>query len=266
MARSPKPRCINKKILESENDWLDDNLINASQNLLKKQYPQFGGFQNTLFGQNLSFKVERGAFVQIIHSRNHWVCITNTACNKGEMEVIDSMFDTLPQKAVNQVAAFVHRELPALNLKFLNTQRQRGYSDCGLYAIATATAICEGKDPCTQLFCQEYMRSHLSQCLKMGKTILFPAKERNVSIGSRVKTTQIVKLFCHCRQPSYGNIIQCKNVLTSSMDSVSQFLQSTGKTHTLGTAEDVPRYKEVLHKYYPSTFQNAYIINSYFKC
>ena len=200
----------NKKILESENDWLDDKLINASQNLLKKQYPQIGGFQNTLFGQNLSFKVERGTFVQIIHSRNHWVCITNTGCNKGEMEVIDSMFDTLPQKAVNQVAAFVHSELPALNLKFLNTQRQCGYSDCGLYAIATATAICEGKDPCTQLFCQEYMCSHLSQCLKMEKMILFPAKERDVSIGSRVRTTQIVKLFCHCRQPSYGNMIQCK--------------------------------------------------------
>ena len=43
------------------------------------------------------------------------------------------------------------------------------------------------------------------------------------------------------------------------MDSVSQFLQSTGKPNTLGTAEDVPRYKEVLHKYYPSTFQNSYI-------
>ena len=109
-----------------------------------------------------------------------------------------------------RMEAFFHSELPALNLKFLNTQRQHGYSDCGFYAIATATAICEGKDSCTQLFCQEYMRSHLSQCLKMGKMILFPAKERNVSIGSRIKTTQIVKLFCHCRQPSYGNMIQCK--------------------------------------------------------
>ena len=79
--------------------------------------------------------------------------------------MIDSMFDKLPQKVVNQVAALVHSELPALNLKFLNTH-QRGSSDCGLYAIATATAICEGKDPSTQLFRfarNIRMRSHAPQ-------------------------------------------------------------------------------------------------------
>ena len=63
---------------------------------------------------------------------------------RGEIEVIDSLFEKRPQKAVKQVASLVHSTLPALTLKFLNTQNQCGSSDCGLYAIATATAVCKG--------------------------------------------------------------------------------------------------------------------------
>ena len=107
------------------------------------------------------------------------------------------------------VATMVHSQLPTLNLKFLDVQHQRGSSDCGLYAIALATALCEGKDPCTQLFYQDCMRSHLIECLEMDKMTLFLAKEKSVSFGKRVMTTQQVKLFCHCHQPSCGRMIRC---------------------------------------------------------
>ena len=92
-----------------------------------------GGFQDTLFGQNLSFRVEKGAFVQVIHGNGHWLCITRSGHDKGEIEVIDSMFSTLPVKVVKQVGTMVHSQLPTLNLKFLDIQHQRGSSDCGLY-------------------------------------------------------------------------------------------------------------------------------------
>ena len=110
--------------------------------------------------------------------------------------MIDSLFDELPPKTIKQVAALVNSTLPTLSLKFLDIQHQHGTSNCGLYAIANATTICEGKDPCTQLFRQDIMRSHLITCLETGQMTLFPAKERQVLSDRRVKVTQQVELFC----------------------------------------------------------------------
>lgn len=115
MAKAPKPKGSWLRILESPNEWLN---VNASQVLLKQQYPKMGGFQNTLFGQSLSFRVEKGAFVQVIHGNGHWLCITRSGHDKGEIEVIDSMFSTLPVTVVKQVATMVYSQLPTLNLSF----------------------------------------------------------------------------------------------------------------------------------------------------
>ena len=153
---------------------------------VKKQFTGCGRLQNTLLGQNLSFRVEEGPFVQIIHGCGHWLCVTRSGRDNGEVEVIDSMFCTLP------VIAVKHSQYATLNHNFLDTQQQCGSSDCGLYAIAIATAICEGEDPCKQLFNQDAMRSHLLRCLEMGKMTLFPSKKRTVPSEKRVKSTQRV--------------------------------------------------------------------------
>lgn len=48
---------------------LNDAVINAAQLLLKKQFPQISGFQNTLYGSNLGFKAlsVNSDSVQVIH-------------------------------------------------------------------------------------------------------------------------------------------------------------------------------------------------------
>ena len=40
-------------------------------------------------------------------------------------------------------------------------------SDCGLLAIGTATALCEGQDPVLDLYDQQRMRPHLLQVMEM---------------------------------------------------------------------------------------------------
>ena len=174
---------------------------------MKHQYPELSGFQNTLLGQNLRFAFERKLFIQILHGSGHWFCISGTS-EEGEVEVIDSFITQLPQKAVKQVAALVQTKTKELRLNFLNTSQQRRSSDCGLYAIATATAICAGKDPCTQMFHQDQMRAHLLKCLINERMTLFPAEECDPTDG-RIKNIQNVEIFCHCRQPSCGKMIQC---------------------------------------------------------
>lgn len=197
------------KILEDSDGWLNDNIVNASQDLLKRQYPNIGGCQNTLLGQNLSFSIERKDFVQILHGLSHWLCVSSIGCKEGEVEVIDSSIsDSIPQNIIRQVAALLHTDKPQLKLTILDTAQQKGSSACGLYAIASITALCSGIDPTAISFNQELMRSHLMECLESGKMRTFPSNDRFVM--KRVKGFQKETLHCHCRQPSSEKMIKCR--------------------------------------------------------
>lgn len=57
--------------LSSPMEYLNDNHINAAQMLLRQQFPDANGLQDTLLQQNFSFAVQKGQFVQIFHRENH---------------------------------------------------------------------------------------------------------------------------------------------------------------------------------------------------
>ena len=48
----------------------------------------------------------------------------------------------------------------------MNGCKQEGYVDCGVFAIANATAIAHGVNPETVKFMQPLMRKHLMNCLE----------------------------------------------------------------------------------------------------
>lgn len=195
--------------LLSSSEWLSDKIINASQRLLKKDHPHIRGLQNTLLGQIFRYSVEPIECVQVLHSGSgHWLCVTTFGCSKGEVTILDSLYPTAPLRVVKQVAALLKPQTPAITLNFADICQQKGSSDCGLYAVAFATALCKGFDPMTVEFDQSKMRKHLLQCLERGHIEEFPSKSRKV-VGAKVKTSQKVELFCHCRQPESRRMIQC---------------------------------------------------------
>ena len=69
-----------KKILDSSTKWLDDDLINASQKNLAKQFEykfSGAGFQTTLNGLCGNYTVKTEEFIQILHTgSDHWLVIT----------------------------------------------------------------------------------------------------------------------------------------------------------------------------------------------
>ena len=70
---------------------------------------------------------------------------------------------------------------PRLNLFNMTVEimkTQGGATNCGLYAIAIATALAHGINPCQQIFCQEDMRSHLVDCVGNRKLELFPVRKK----------------------------------------------------------------------------------------
>lgn len=58
-------------------------------------------------------------------------------------------------------------------------QRQQGFTDCGLFAIAIALDLCLGKrDPSELDYIQEVMRPFLYQCFEQGHLRCFPVQSR----------------------------------------------------------------------------------------
>lgn len=57
--------------------------------------------------------------------------------------------------------------------KMIDFQKQKGGTDCGLFAIAAATSILHKQDH-TLNFCQNTMRQHTLYCLEQGKFTVFP--------------------------------------------------------------------------------------------
>ena len=65
-----------KEILLSPTAWLTDSIIDAAQNLLKKEFP-VPGLQSVGCGLTMTFAIQPGEFIQILNTgQGHWVTIS----------------------------------------------------------------------------------------------------------------------------------------------------------------------------------------------
>ena len=63
-----------------------------------------------------------------------------------------------------------------MQIAFPAVQIQRGGSDCGLFALAFATSLCEGENPSRISYIQHELRDHLFGCLESGVISTFPQR------------------------------------------------------------------------------------------
>ena len=162
--------------------WLTDKHIVAAQKLLKIHHSNIDGLEDPLLlAERFQYKSTATSFVQIINlSRTHWVCASSINCPLGIVDVYDSMpacsFGSLSLK--RQVAVILKTNEPSFELHFVETQRQSGGADCGIFSIAFATALCQGIDPHGCSFSQTQMRAHLHHCLEQGNLTIFPPSKK----------------------------------------------------------------------------------------
>ena len=208
-----------KNILD-KGGWLSDAHIQAAHLLLRKQYPHQNGLQSTLRLQFLpKWDSDPDDFVQIINiSGQHWVCASNINCPPGVVDVYDSIpsYSIGSQSLRLQLAAILQTQEPQFHIRFVDVQRQSIGSDCGLFAIANATALCGGLDPHLQNFEQSKMREHLKKCFLRNRLECFPESRRRRLGRHRFVATKPVDVFCKCRltwnrvQNQLGDLIQCE--------------------------------------------------------
>ena len=159
--------CLILKLTISSGEELSDLSIDLAQELLQKQFPGVNGLQSTLYQYKPKASVSPKDQLQVIHSRgNHWIVASTVGCT-GEVLVYDSLYSTLDTATRDVIANLFHSS----TVKMLKCQKQEGGKDCGLFAIAYATAI--RVDPTSVKLNQAAMRSHLIKCFEEENLSLF---------------------------------------------------------------------------------------------
>ena len=188
-------------ILESSNDWLNSSIVDASQRVLAQQFKK-DGLQEVGNGLTMSFEIETGEFIQILHDPNgHWLCICNTGAAPNEVFVYDSLFTSCSPEVVQAITCILQPTASSIILSFVDMHKQTGGADCGIFAIASATALCMGLQPGKYILDQGLIRRHLLHCLENMNFSLFPSR-RERRIGHRISSHQIVNIHCVCRMPA----------------------------------------------------------------
>ena len=211
-----------RRILQGT-EWLNDNIIYAAQLLLKKEFTEHGGFQSSQCGRNLNFKVLGldVKYVQILQvNSNHWVMVSNidTSSNKASRNRV-LIFDSLMPKRIStdlkqQVCSFVRPMKSKFMFDVMNVMTQVNLYDCGLHAIANATEILHGRNPCKCVWDTRRLREHLIKCLENRIMSRFPiVRERRIAFGGAVKFFKEEFIYCSCRMPDdeHSGMICCSS-------------------------------------------------------
>jgi hypothetical protein len=197
-------------------EWLTDTLVNAGQTFIKSFYQKTSGFQDVRLGHTLAFKVEVGEFVQVLHNgSNHWITISTMGCSQGEVDIFDSLSPRVTSSLEKQIAALLSTKTKQITLRYRRCHKQKGGSDCGLFALAYADILAAGKHPSAIHFDQANLRTHFHSCLKHGVYSPFPTLRVGRENRKNVAMEKIVPVYCYCRLPETfsSNMIQCAHCL-----------------------------------------------------
>ena len=101
-------------------------------------------------------------------------------------------------------------EKPEIKVDVMKLTKQIGSNDCGLYAIAIATALVYEVDPSTLLFEQNEMRKHLVNCFMRQHLTQFPTKKTRRTTNS-ILSTVTVYVCPACKLTGNGiDMVQCE--------------------------------------------------------
>ena len=185
------PLTVAQRSAIEEGRWLDDNTIHAAQMLLKKQaMGNVSGLTDPLL-LHKSLKPSPQPFVQVFNQHgNHWVVASNIGCNSGCVRLYDSSCKKETDEATDRILLkLLHTSESPMTVEVMNVQQQRGGSDCGVFAVAFATALVFGQCPTLRRYNQKSMRKHLLDCLESQNIEPFPSRAVNKKYHSPVLRT-----------------------------------------------------------------------------
>lgn len=114
-----------RDILLSPTEWLTDTIINASQQLLQRQFPNLSGLQDVSLGLTMNFDIQTGEFIQILHTTDsHWLTVTTVGLEHPNIHIFDSVYLSVPTMAKAQIASLLFTKLDTINVHIMKVQKQ----------------------------------------------------------------------------------------------------------------------------------------------
>lgn len=114
--------------------------------------------------------------IQIHHMQNHWVV---SHLSQDEVYIYDSLNPTSISKELQeQVQLLYTKKTAAFTINVVHVHKQQNLVDCGLHAIANATALAFGEAPEENVYDEGEMRTHLIACFEAQMLLPFPTRSR----------------------------------------------------------------------------------------
>ena len=171
-----------REILESKDGWLNDNLMDAGQQLICKALGSLETYQSVLNCQKKEstyFPVS-GDHIQLLHDAScHWLLAFTSS---GRFQVYDSLRTNLTAVSKKYLKSLFQPLVKngKLEVTFLPVDKQIDGFNCGLFA----SILLDGKSPVDARFIVNEMRSHFIKCLKDPYLYPFPTLEKAVDVSS----------------------------------------------------------------------------------
>ena len=157
---------------------LTDRHIQYAQQLVKIQFSTIGGLCSTLLQyKSHNYLPQNSVQVVFCNSKCHWIVVSNINCNKGVVNVYDSLFKELDDETVdiiNNYFGIESKKRQKVKYNMVDVQTQEGPKDCGLFAIAFLTSLEYNQDPSQIVYHQDQMRCHLCDCFTKGRLVPLP--------------------------------------------------------------------------------------------
>jgi len=130
-----------------------------AQELLHQQFPHIEGLLSPTIGTAQQFPVT-----------HWWVCVSNIGCRqKNEVRLYDSLYRGILQFTKEQIAALLFiQDSDQIEISITPVDQQTNGKDCGVFAVAFATALCYKLDLASQV------RITKNNHLYINKLTIFP--------------------------------------------------------------------------------------------
>jgi len=181
--------------------WLDDRVINAVQQLLRRRYPHAHGLHDTVTLSACADTVSADLpVIQCVHdvTNSHWLTISTVGCPADNVNVYCSMQQWPSERCFKAIMSYLKFTGNTVVARLANVSKRDGGSDCGLYAIAYAEMLLRGLDPVNMVFNQEFLRTHMISCLESGFVDPFPVICQR-TVRRQYVRQNTVSLYCKCR-------------------------------------------------------------------
>ena len=92
----------------------------------------------------------------------------------GHIQVFDSVYENINADTIKQICSIVQSKTRSVTIEIMNVIKQRGSTDCGLFALAFATSLCFGESPSERKYHQKDLRTHLWNIFEHSPSTLQP--------------------------------------------------------------------------------------------